>query len=128
MIDVSRDDPCAGYDHDPRSPYYTAPASPRTGGRCLLCGRSLRENDDVVENDRVEMHRECFSEMPQEHTLACLGWKKYTPQNESCAICGYPIEPDDEGFSKDGKHIHSCCFHEQDTDDVLEAMGLTKQH
>ncbi len=125
------DDPCAGHDHDPRSPYYTTPASPRTGGRCLLCGRPLREDDDVIDNGHVEMHRECFDEMPPAFTLARLGWKKTEPSCAVCAICGEPIEPPtkgyelDEEYEKNGKHIHLSCFWGQDRDDLFfEALGL----
>ena len=130
MNNVSMRDPCAGVDFDCRSPYNVPTVSPYTGGRCRICGRRIREDEDAIDNGHIEIHRDCFTEMPPTFTLARLGWKKVEPIGEICAICSEPIEPNEEGYEpdeayeKNGLHIHLSCFREQDTDDVLKALGL----
>ncbi len=132
MNNIAPCDPCAGFDFDPRSPYYAAPASPYTGWRCRICGERIREDEGCIDNGEIEIHQDCFTEMPPTFTLARLGWKKVEPCGEICAICGEPIEPNEEGYEpdedyeKDGKHIHLSCFREQDRDDVLTALGFSQ--
>ena len=131
MNNVATRDPCAGFDFDCRSPYYVD-RTPYTGGRCLLCGERIREDEPTLNNGYEEFHWDCFTEMPPTFTLARLGWKKVEPNSEICAICGEPIELNaasyepDEDYDKDGKHIHLSCFREHDRNDVLEALGFSQ--
>ncbi len=129
MTDVDRDDPCAGFDHDCRSPYYVD-RTPYTGGRCALCGCLIREGEAVIDDGNIEMHLDCFDEMPQDFVLKRLGWKKVEPNSAAlCAICGEDAGPAPEGYEpydvyeKDGKYIHSCCFRNPDGD-TLQALGI----
>ena len=64
-------DPCHGFDHDPRSPYYV---KRHTGLVCALCEEPIEEGEEYLRNTNEKTaHTECCRyNAPQQKVLQFL--------------------------------------------------------
>lgn len=116
------DDPCHGFDDDPRSPYYRDPR-PQVGV-CDLCGEPIYEDERIVTYGALTFHYDCFLNMGDKDMAALFGFEITEEAGAICAYCADEADEWDEVVRYKGKTYHYDCFFNLPEDELADLLGF----
>ena len=117
------DDPCHGFDDDPRSPYYKDLRE--QVGTCDLCGEPLYEGERIIiYGEKVFHYDDVFSNIDDQQIAELFGFEITKEVGIPCAYCKEETDEWEPVVKYNGKTYHFDCFFNLPDEDLAELLGF----
>ena len=117
------DDPCHGFDFDPRSPYYRDPR-PQVG-TCDWCGEPLYEGERIIiYGEKVFHYDDIFNDIDDQNVAELFGFEITKEVGIPCAYCKEETDEWEPVVKYNGKTYHFDCFFNLPDEDLAELLGF----